>query len=37
MLDVKADTFSRYLAGQIPSNMILSKVRPSIYMAGKKT
>lgn len=27
--------FVGYLCGQIPSNMILSRVRPSWYMAGK--
>lgn len=26
--------FVGYIAGQIPSNMILTKVRPSYYMAG---
>lgn len=26
--------FVGYLCGQVPSNMILSKVRPSWYMAG---
>jgi hypothetical protein len=28
--------FVGYLCGQIPSNMILSRVRPSIYMSDKK-
>lgn len=28
--------FVGYLCGQIPSNMIISKVRPSIYMAGEQ-
>lgn len=28
--------FVGYLCGQIPSNMILSRVRPSIYMSGKE-
>lgn len=27
--------FAGYIAGQIPSNMILNRVRPSLYMGGK--
>lgn len=27
--------FVGYLAGQIPSNMLLNRVRPSLFMAGK--
>lgn len=27
--------FVGYLCGQVPSNMILNRVRPSYYMAGK--
>lgn len=28
--------FVGYLCGQVPSNMILNRVRPSWYMAGKQ-
>lgn len=27
--------FVGYLVGQVPSNMVLNRVRPSYYMAGK--
>ena len=29
--------FVGYLGGQIPSNMLLSRVKPSWYMAGKSS
>lgn len=28
--------FVGYLVGQVPSNMVLSRVRPSFYLAGKR-
>lgn len=33
-IQVLSDSLPSYLVGQIPSNMLLNRIRPSIYMSG---